>query len=156
MLTPKKILLASHGTEGARAAEQLAYRLCAPHTRLHHLVVVPDFWKGMMGDDWLNNASTREDYANYIEDQLEAEVRDLIRRLQRETKRRRIRYDFTMMQGKPTDCLTECATQVKADLVVVGAQRPKGREGLRSRIDWDRLLRRLGRPLVVAPFPGAS
>jgi len=48
MLKPKRILLASHGTEGARAAEKMAFSLCQKQTALHHLVVVPDFWKGMM------------------------------------------------------------------------------------------------------------
>lgn len=51
------ILLASHGTPGARAAERAAFDLCAADGRLCHLVIVPDFWKGMLGDDWLNNAA---------------------------------------------------------------------------------------------------
>lgn len=59
-MNPKKILCASHGTEGARAAEDQALGFCHSDVTLHHLIVVPDFWKGMMGDDWLNNAATQE------------------------------------------------------------------------------------------------
>jgi hypothetical protein len=53
------ILLASHGTAGARAAEAAALDRCAGGATLHQLVVVPDLWKGMLGDDWLNNAVTQ-------------------------------------------------------------------------------------------------
>ncbi|HDZ79452.1 MAG TPA: universal stress protein, partial [Gammaproteobacteria bacterium] len=49
------VLLASHGTVGAQAAEQMAIRMCSSGAKLHHLIVVPSLWKGMTGDDWLNN-----------------------------------------------------------------------------------------------------
>jgi hypothetical protein len=45
-MNPKNILCASHGTDGARAAEAAALELCGTGTALHHLIVVPDFWKG--------------------------------------------------------------------------------------------------------------
>ena len=44
----------------------MALALAAPGARLSQLVVVPDFWKGMMGDDWLNNASTRDEYGRHV------------------------------------------------------------------------------------------
>ncbi len=54
MMTTNNILLASHGTEGAIAAEKMALSLCEKGARLHHLLVVPTLWEGMTGDDWLN------------------------------------------------------------------------------------------------------
>ena len=74
MRPARAILLASHGTPGARAAERVALDLCAPGGRLHHLVVVPDFWKGMLGDDWLNNAAVHVRFGRYVENQLEREI----------------------------------------------------------------------------------
>ena len=87
-----KIILASHGTAGARAAEDVALALCAENgaTLLHLLVVpdfwkdifvVPDFWKGMMGDDWLNNAVTRIRFGDYVENQLAGDAAGEIDRL---------------------------------------------------------------------------
>ena len=70
MLKADRVLLASHGTPGARAAERAALALAAPAATIFHLVVVPDLWKGMMGDDWLNNASTRAAYGRHVESQL--------------------------------------------------------------------------------------
>ena len=155
MATLKHILLASHDSEGARAAEKLAYRFCEPGTVLHHLIVVPEFWKGMQGDDWLNNAATRDDFGRYVESQLEQEIRVHVRRMQRETTKRRIRYRYEIMQGKPTECLLRFAAVTPAKLIVLGSSRPKGRPGLRSRMLDAKIFRSVRVPVVVAPFPHA-
>jgi nucleotide-binding universal stress UspA family protein len=154
MLKTRHILLASHDTPGARAAEKTAISLCRANSTLHHLIVVPDFWKGMMGDDWLNNASTRDVYADYVESQLEDEVRRHIRRLMRETSRRKIRYRFEVVIGKPTDCLIARVKKGTVDLVVIGSPRPKGTIGLRSRMRPELLVEKLNAPLLIVPHPG--
>ena len=153
MLKTRHILLASHGTEGARAAEKVALALCPPGGTLHHLIVVPDFWKGMMGDDWLNNAMTQETYGRYVESQLEDEIRIQVRRIRKLTTKRRIRYRPDMVLGKPTDCLIERAKRTGINLVVIGSPRPRGKAGLRSRMDIDKLVRDLRAPLLIVPHP---
>lgn len=147
----KRILLPSHGTPGAQAAEKAALALAAPGATLHHLIVVPDFWKGMMGDDWLNNASTRAVYGRYVESELEKEVRTTIRRLEGKARRKRLRYQFELVLGKPADCLLARLARTRFDLVVVGAPRRKGQEGLRSRMLTEEVLRSLKTPLLVVP-----
>jgi nucleotide-binding universal stress UspA family protein len=149
----KRILLASHGTAGAQAAEKAALALAAPGATLHHLIVVPDFWKGMMGDDWLNNASTRAVYGRYVESELEKEVRATVRRLEGKAHRKRLRYRFELVLGKPADCLLACLARTRFDLVVTGTPRRKGEEGLRSRMLTEEVLRSLKAPLLVVPHP---
>jgi nucleotide-binding universal stress UspA family protein len=153
MKTPKRILLASHGTPGARAAERLAFSFCQRGTRLEHLIVVPEFWKGMMGDDWLNNIMTREVFKDYMESTLQEEVRRECRRLDRESRKRGVRYDFEMAFGKPAECLLARLKRGGFDLVVLGSLRPKGRGGYRSRMLTDEVLRALKQPLLIAPYP---
>jgi len=153
MLNTRHILLASHGTAGARAAEKTALALCPPGGTLHHLIVVPDFWKGMMGDDWLNNVMTQEIYGRYVENQLEDEIRTDVRRLQKLAAKRRIRYRPDMELGKPTDCLIQRAKRTGVDLVVMGSPRPRGETGLRSRMDTEKLVRALRVPLLIVPHP---
>ncbi|TAM45027.1 MAG: universal stress protein [Gammaproteobacteria bacterium] len=153
MLKPKHILLASHGTPGARAAERAAFALCGPKATLHHLIVVPDFWKGMMGDDWLNNASTRDTYGRYVEGELENEVRRHIASLQRQAAKHRIRYRPEVVFGKPEQCLRERIARGRVDLVVLGAPRPKGKSGLRSYMVTEKLLRALHVPALIVPYP---
>lgn len=153
MRAVKNVLLASHNTEGARAAEKLAFTYCQPGTTLRHLIVVPDLWKGMQGDDWLNNASTRDAFGRYVESQLEQEIREHLKRMQRETAKRRIRYRYEIMQGKPSECLTRFAARTTANLIVLGSPRPKGRTGLRSRMLDEKIFRSLHIPVVIAPYP---
>jgi len=153
MKAPKHILLASHGTPGARAAEQLALRTGGRGSILHHLIVVPEFWKGMMGDDWLNNISTREIFKDYMESSLEAEVRSEVKRVEKMARRHRMRYDFEMAFGKPSECLLNRLKKGPIDLVVLGSLRPKRKTGFRSRMLSDDLLRTIKKPLLIAPYP---
>jgi nucleotide-binding universal stress UspA family protein len=152
MLKPREILIASHGTDGARAAEAMALDLCPQGGTLHHLIVVPDFWRGMMGDDWLNNASTREIYGDYVENQLQDEVRAEIQRLRQLAERRGVGYRFAMHLGKPTACLIEHAG-AEVDMVVIGSPRPRGVPGQRSRVNTEQLVRHLRVPLLIVPYP---
>lgn len=149
----KHILLASHGTPGARAAERTALTLAAPGTVLHHFIVVPDFWKGMMGDDWLNNASTRDLYGRYLESELAREIRAQVRRLARDAQRRRLGYRLETVFGKPAQCFAERLKRGDIDLAVVGSPRPRRVSGLRSRMLTEEVLRAAAVPLLVVPYP---
>jgi len=152
----KKILLASHGTDGAIEAEKEALALAADGALIHHLIVVPDFWKGMMGDDWLNNSSTRDDYGDYVESQLEAEIHQQVERLKKAAAKKKIRYNFKVVVGKPATVLLEAAGEDKYDIVIIGSPRPKGKKGLRSRMDLDPVARDLQAPLLIVPYPVTS
>jgi nucleotide-binding universal stress UspA family protein len=147
------ILIASHGTPGAQAAEQAALAWCDAGGRLSHLVVVPDLWRGMMGDDWLNNASTRDTYGKYVESELQREIDIHIVRLRSQAAAAGIDYEFKVMLGKPTECLLAFSGEVAPALVVIGAPRPKGLPGLRSRMHPERLSVALTAPLLVIPHP---
>lgn len=149
----KHILIASHGSIGARAAEKTALSLCTRQTTLHHLIVVPDFWKGMMGDDWLNNASTRDRFGKYIESQLGQEVSAHIAKLRRAAERRKVRYRVEVVVGKPADCLIAQSQRDPVNLIVMGSPRPKGIGGFRSRMLTEQVLKSVTTPVLIVPFP---
>jgi nucleotide-binding universal stress UspA family protein len=153
MLKVDRILLASHGTVGARAAERAALELAAPAAMILHLVVVPDFWKGMMGDDWLNNASTRAAYGRHVESQLAQEIEQHRVSIEREIRAGGKRYEIKVMIGKPDEALLAYAAAVRPDLVVIGSPRPPGVPGLRSRMRVEKLVGALDVALVVIPQP---
>jgi len=132
----------------------MALTLAAPGARLSQLVVVPDFWKGMMGDDWLNNATTRDAYGKHVERQLEREIEEEVARVRSEAHERGLRYERRVVLGKPAECLLEAAVMLKPDLVVIGSPRPAGVRGLRSRMQLETLVRALAVPLLIAPRPG--
>jgi nucleotide-binding universal stress UspA family protein len=132
----------------------MALELAAPGGRLSQLVVVPDFWKGMMGDDWLNNASTRDAYGRHVERQLESEIELEVARVRGRAGELGLRYERRVVLGKPAECLLEAAALLKPDLVVIGAPRPAGSRGLRSRMQVETLMRGLAAPLLIVPHPG--
>lgn len=154
MKLPRLVLLASHGTLGARAAERAAFDLVAPEGRLHHLFVVPDFWKGMLGDDWLNNAAVHVRFGRYVENQLEREIAEYAAEVEAEAKRRNLGYGLEVKLGKPADSLAAVAAGGAYDLVVIGAPRPRDVPGFRSRLVLDVLVKSLKAPLLVVPHPG--
>jgi nucleotide-binding universal stress UspA family protein len=152
-MTPAVILLASHGTTGARAAEEAAISLCAPGGTIRHLEVVPDFWKGMRGDDWLNNAITQERFGDYVESQLQRELIEHSVALRREVEAKGLTYEHSAILGKPVEKLLEAADAAPCDLVIIGSPRPKGMPGYRSRMKMEALVQGLSVPLLVVPHP---
>lgn len=148
-----RLLVASHDSEGARAAERAALATLEPGGRLRHLVIVPEFWHGMAGDGWRCNGSNVRDFADYLEAQIDREIQAHLERVHAEAQARGIVYSAASRCGPLAECLvTECRAG-DYEAVVIGAPRPKRMAGLRSRMDLDRLLRALPAPLIVVPHP---
>jgi nucleotide-binding universal stress UspA family protein len=150
----QSVWLASHDTPGARAAEEAALALLPRRGTLRHLVVVPEFWRGMRGDDWLNNAITQIRFGDYVEDQILRDIGLHVRRLSEAAAARDILYQHEIRVGKPAPCLIACCARDRADLVVVGSRRPRGTGGYRSRLDLEALTAALAQKLLVVPHPG--
>ena len=112
-------------------AEALALDIAIPgQTLIVHLLVVPDFWDGMQGDDWLNNASTREAFGSYVEGILEADVKQQLRALEGRCAERGFAYKPVMRQGDPAECLLETAVQEGVSMVVIGPPGPRARPAI--------------------------
>jgi nucleotide-binding universal stress UspA family protein len=152
MRTPRKLLLCDHGTAGAQAAESFAYEVAAPGvTTIIQCLVVPQLWAGMQGDDWLNNASTRDAFGRYVENMLEDDARRELAGVEARCRQRGIAYEAVMRLGEPAETALAVTAEVGADLVIIGPPRRKGEEGLRSRMDIEKLVRGLKCPLLIAP-----
>ena len=153
MNNANNILLSSHGTPGAQAAERMALEVCNKNSQLMHLLVVPEFWKHMMGDDWLNNGITRDRYARYLEAELGQELDEHIERVSKQAKALGMNYSSQIVIGNPESCLSDQCNQGNYDLVIVGSPRPKGEKGLNSRMTTERALKSINVPLLIAPYP---
>lgn len=149
----KRILIASHNTPGARAAEELAFSLASKVTRFDHLIVVPEFWQWMTGDDWLNNAHTQKEYGDYVEAELEREIIEHVDRLKKVAAERDIKYRPIVEKGKPDMILLQCSQRGDYDLVIIGTSRPKGVDGLNSKMLTPKLFPALKVPLMISPYP---
>ena len=152
----KCLLLASHDTDGARAAEQAALAAVEPGGCLHHLVIVPEFWRSMTGDGWRINASTEHAFCDYLEGQIDAEIRGHLSRVHAEARSRGLDYSARSEVGPLAETLIRIANAGEFELVMIGAPRPRRVGGLRSRMDLTALSRGLRVPLIVVPRPSAS
>jgi len=154
MNTFKHILLASHNTDGAKAAESLAIQLAGlTQAKIKHLIIVPEFWQWMTGDDWLNNAHTQQEYGDYIESELQREIIEHIDRLKSLMLAEAIDYSYKLTKGAPDKVLIDEINNVNYDLVVIGSSRPKGVDGLNSKLLTKSLPAQMRSPLLIAPYP---
>ena len=94
----RRFLLASHGSVGAIAAEQAAIAACIAGDELDHLYVIPSWWSGMTGDDWLNNGITRNRFRDYVEQQLWEESQQVSVRVQQQCVQAGIKYKLFLSQ----------------------------------------------------------
>jgi len=153
MFAVNHVLLASHGTDGAKAAEEVALELCKEGAHLHHLIVVPTFWQGTTGDDWLQNGSVRNDFRRYLEGELGREVDENFVRFGEAAIKKGLNYTNDMVVGEPDDVILTASEQEKFDLIIMGSIRPKKISGLRSRMLKDKMIRELKTPLLIVPYP---
>lgn len=150
------ILLASHGTEGAVAAETLALQVCAPAGRIDHLIVVPEFWRNMTGDDWLNSGTARDQFRDYLQTALGQEVDQHCRHVAQKAAAQGISCRSVVLFGKPERALPHQAEKNDYDLIVVGSPRPGGKKSafsLRSSMLSKKILHALPAALLIAPYP---
>lgn len=148
-----RLLVSSHDSDGARAAERAAIAALERGGSLRHLVIVPEFWQGMAGDGWRCNGSNVRDFADYLEGQIDREIRAHLDRVHSEAQARGIVYSAASRHGPLAECLVAECLAGSYEAVVIGAPRPKRMGGLRSRMDLDKLLRALPVPLIVVPHP---
>ncbi len=147
------ILLASHGTAGAQAAERKVFEIYARDTRVTHLLVVPEFWQYMLGDDWLSSSSTRKQFGDYLEAELDNEVNQHIERIHSQFMRLGVQATHKVVSGSPEKCLINACRESIFDLVVMGSPRPRGMPGLSSRMATKAVSSRLTAPLLQVPYP---
>ena len=154
-LAAHSVLLACHGSDGAMHAARSVIASLAPGARLHQCIVVPEFWQHMSGDGWRINASTEGLFCDYLEGQIERETLEVLERVHAMAAARGIAYSASSCCGDPARTLIMATEAGDYDLVVIGAPRPRGMRGLRSRMDVEALMRGLQVPLFVVPYPRA-
>ncbi len=148
----KKILIATHGTKGAQAAEDLSVDLAEEHgAALHCLHVVNEDWKFMTGDDWLNTSACRNRFARHVEDELGLEAEVIQKRISEKASRRSVAVTFEKKVGNPGKLILAAASVAGADLIVMGGRQQRQDQGFKSRIDWNKLLIESTIPIILAP-----
>lgn len=146
----RHILLATHGTPGAQKAEDLAEEWARRFgARLTVLSIVNEDWKHMTGDDWLNTSTARNLFAEYVEGEIGSEITALWSRL--EEKLKGLDTSWVRRVGVPEDVLCAVASEIGADIIVMGTWQKRQAPGWRARFENKKLHPQLPCPVVVAP-----
>jgi nucleotide-binding universal stress UspA family protein len=146
----KHILLATHGTPGARKAEALAHQWAVQYgSKVTVLSIINEAWGDMTCDDWLNTSTTRNNFGSYVAGEIAREIEGVWSRIRDDFTG--IDIDFLSKGGKLEEVLTEAAEKVDADVVIMGAWQKRQAPGFRDRFENKHLHPQMKRPLVVAP-----
>jgi nucleotide-binding universal stress UspA family protein len=146
----KHILLATHGTPGARKAEALALEWARSYgARVTVLSIINEAWGDMTCDDWLNTSATRNTFGSYVAGEIAKEIEHVWTRIKGEFEG--VEIDFLSKGGKLDDVLAEAARKVGPDVAVMGAWQKTQAPGFRDRFENKRLHPQMPCPLVVAP-----
>ncbi len=157
----KKILLCTHGSEGARKAEALVFeKLLAdnPSTDIVVLTIIDKDWANMSSDDWLNTSKARNQFKDYVQEQLTSETKEDWDRI-KDNYPKASGSKFMTVVGGIEETILEVAEKTKRDLIVIGPYTKKPsrlttlimEKGLANRISVRKLQPDLPCPLLIAP-----
>ncbi len=146
----KHILLATHGTPGARKAETLARQWADTYdAKVTVLSIINEAWGDMTCDDWLNTSTTRNNFASYVSGEIASEIQAVWDRVREDFDG--VDIEFISKGGKLDNVLAEAAEKVGADVVIMGAWQKVQAPGFRDRFENKRLHPQMPCPMVVAP-----
>ena len=146
----KHILLATHGTPGARKAETLAREWADKYgAKVTILSIINEAWGDMTCDDWLNTSTTRNNFGSYVAGEIAKEIDGVWTRIREDFDG--VEIDFLSKGGKLEDVLAEACEKVNPDVAIMGAWQKNQAPGFRDRLENKRLHPQMPCPLVVAP-----
>ncbi len=157
----KKILLCTHGSPGARKAENLVFEKMVDYLSLERIVVltvIDSDWSKMSSDDWLNTSTTRTRFKDYVQEQLSREIEEDWNRLKKEHPLAE-KVRFMKIVGPIEETICEVAEKTGCDIIVMGPFRKKPRrltslvmeKGLADTISNRKLHPLLPCPVLIAP-----
>lgn len=146
----KHILLATHGTPGARKAEALAKQWAEAYgAKVTVLSIINEAWGDMTCDDWLNTSTTRNRFGSYVAGEIASEIQAVWDRVKQDFEG--IELDFISESGTLDNALAAAASKVNPDVVIMGAWQKVQAPGFRDRFKNKHLHPQMQYPLVVAP-----
>lgn len=145
----KKILVATHGTEGARKAELYAVELAKSlGAELHGLYIINKGWSSLVGIEWLHSSSVRMDFYRYAESQFKLRAEEVLKAFKHLAKG--IQVTTAIKVGEPAEVIAEQAKEMDISLIVIGGKSSVRSEEYRARVSLKKLLKLAPCPVLIA------
>lgn len=156
-----KILLCTHGSEGAQKAEEYVFNSLLPKSpaaQLTILTIVDKDWSIMSSDDWLNTSTTRTQFKDYVDEQLTREIGADWERIKNKFPQAE-QAKFIKVAGGIEETIAEVAEKISSELVVIGAFNKKPKRifsvkmapGLAATLSNEKLHPLLPCPILTVP-----
>lgn len=153
----KNILLCTHGSAGAKAAEKYVFQKLlskSPEATVVVLTIIDKDWSVMTGDDWLNTSQTRNRFMDYVDEQLGREIEEDWDRI-RATYTVPDTIRFMKIAGDIEETMAQAAEKLQSDVIIIGGYQKKPfrltsvkmSPGLAARISNEKL-----HPLLPCPL----
>lgn len=144
----KRILIATHGTEGAKKAESYAIGLARQSgAELHGLYVIHKDWSSLVGIEWLHSSERRMEFYRYAESQFNIRAEEVLKAFAERAKE--IKVATSVKVGNPAVVIAEEAMERHADIIVVGGNSDVRSEEYKARISLKKLMKLVPCPVLV-------
>lgn len=138
----KKILIATHGTEGAVEAEHCALDLArTPGTELHALYVIHKGWGSLVGIEWLHSSETRMEFFRYAETELYRMANEALGKFAQRAAACGLTVTTSVRVGDPGEVIVSESRDRGSDLIVIGDAGGGRSEEYKARISVGKLMK---------------
>ena len=138
----RKILVATHGTEGAVLAELYALQLAkALDAELHGLYVINKDWGSLVGIEWLHSSEKRMEFYHYAESELYRMANTALESFKQRALTNGLCLITSVRVGDPNKAISEEARLQGADLIIIGSPSKVRSEEYKAKVSLKKLLK---------------
>ncbi len=122
-----KILLCTHGSDGAQKAEDYVFTHLLPKSssaELTVLTIIDKDWSSMSTDDWLNTSTTRTQFKDYVEENMDPAKQKKVAMFCTGGIRCE-QAKFIKVPGDIEETIAEVAEKLQSEIVILGAYHKK-------------------------------
>lgn len=145
----RKILIATHGTLGAKQAESYAIGLARKFgAELYGLYVIHKDWSSLIGIEWLHSSNTRMDFYRYAESEFKRRATEVLQDLKSHADG--IACVMSIKVGEPAEVIANEARQIGVDLIIIGSNcNRRSSEEYKAKVSLKRLLKLAPCPVFI-------
>lgn len=144
----RRILVATHGTDGAKNAESYAIGLAMElGAELHGLYVINKDWGSLVGIEWLHSSDVRMEFYRYAETEFYLRAKEVLDALREDAGGMEITTAIKV--GELTEVIADEARNKDVNLIIIGSGSNKRSEEYKAKISLKKLFKLAPCPVLV-------
>lgn len=145
----RKMLIATHATEGAKKAELYAIEMAnAFGAELHALYVINKDWGSLVGIEWLHPANVRMEFYRYAESEFYRRAEEILEAFKENAKGFEVATAIRV--GELAEAIADEAKDKGVDLIVIGGSSNGRSEEYKAKVSVKKLIKLAPCPVLIA------